>query len=975
MGILPDKILDESIISDFIDNINETSKEIIDDDKFSIPNPNLPGLGMLIKLETRVLEKSLASSFAPIFIGKNVLSKGLPEIKESLKSIKTIFSNPLQFLVDEGINSTLSDFPFPVSVVVNSTGGSTDDIRKLQTLIADASSDSIESKLENYDYDISFSSEDIPIEGIITTPDANSSSIKTLRVNNTTKTASVNTSLLLLGIGDEAMINVEGGSTSFVITNVSDYEGFKELSVEITNVTNAQESSEVKIPGFSNTTLSNDRKILLRGFTDENGGIIIPFSALGLVFPLSSLLSLNIGDFSTVSASSPTGAFIENLGNIGGLNPNQVFSGILAGKFPILDFKKLQDSKAAGNIDATEKAKEDLIGFGRLLQIAADNPFFLIRILLNYFRMLLLPVVIIKGVISGLAKKITNPVSLIRTVINGISNPLKLLCGLIAEGFLSFLSPFISPMITPIMSYEDALNDPDDPSKGLQPLFSDLICGRFKSGLSTYEPSQSFFAEQRNSLPTASGKTDLSIDLPYFISLSTSSPLEGELDEDALNDPDDPSKGLQPLFSDLICGRFKSGLSTYEPSQSFFAEQRNSLPTASGKTDLSIDLPYFISLSTSSPLEGELVIEYGDSDIIEYIKISSITNTVEDSTILISSLNIGSKISLTINGELGIFTITSKERIDADVPYYILGVLSDPSYLENNSTDMLYGDITQNSEKLSAVLSTENPNLTVLYIMEKYLPVKLIGIWESIKGLIAVTASIAIEIPSLLPSIIASLFGKKSSDIAIEGVSESIGLMYGGYSSLSFLGSNGSGSEESELWNAINQNSDSSTEEGIEDFFKVIGSDRLSNGDSDIILKDNLSVQDPGFSTDNLLGYSTLSTPTRLLGKNDFRYSQYSLDSLGNSIKVLNSIMYSMKDIVYLDENSYSYVLNGNIKVYGTENGERSTIFDGVVIDGINKFKVSKEPISMITTPNNMRVFINREMDFINNYLLPSLIS
>ena len=85
--------------------------------------------------------------------------------------------------------------------------------------------------------------------------------------------------------------------------------------------------------------------------------------------------------------------------------------------------------------------------------------------------------------------------------------------------------------------------------------------------------------------------------------------------------------------------------------------------------------------------------------------------------------------------------------------------------------------------------------------------------------------------------------------------------------------------------------------------------------------------------------------------------------------------MYSMKDIVYLDENSYSYVLNGNIKVYGTENGERSTIFDGVVIDGINKFKVSKEPISMITTPNNMRVFINREMDFINNYLLPSLIS
>ena len=48
MAVLPDKILTEQKIAEFIDQANTNAKNIVGDSKFTIPDPSLPGTGLLI---------------------------------------------------------------------------------------------------------------------------------------------------------------------------------------------------------------------------------------------------------------------------------------------------------------------------------------------------------------------------------------------------------------------------------------------------------------------------------------------------------------------------------------------------------------------------------------------------------------------------------------------------------------------------------------------------------------------------------------------------------------------------------------------------------------------------------------------------------------------------------------------------------------------------------------------------------------
>ena len=139
MAILPDKILADAEIASFIERVNTTADEIVGDSKFQIPNPNLPGLGLLVKLQNRAFEKSIASSFAPIFIGKKIIedAKESPArffsiINDGLDSINTLFRNPIQFIIDEGINNPLKEFPFPIAILF---GGRSKDANRLKQLI------------------------------------------------------------------------------------------------------------------------------------------------------------------------------------------------------------------------------------------------------------------------------------------------------------------------------------------------------------------------------------------------------------------------------------------------------------------------------------------------------------------------------------------------------------------------------------------------------------------------------------------------------------------------------------------------------------------------------------------------------------------------------------------------------------------------------------------------------------------------
>ena len=75
MAVLPDKILEDYEIEAFVNRVNSSAEKIVSDPRFKISSPSLPGVGLLLKLQIRAFEKSLASSFAPIFIGKNALNE------------------------------------------------------------------------------------------------------------------------------------------------------------------------------------------------------------------------------------------------------------------------------------------------------------------------------------------------------------------------------------------------------------------------------------------------------------------------------------------------------------------------------------------------------------------------------------------------------------------------------------------------------------------------------------------------------------------------------------------------------------------------------------------------------------------------------------------------------------------------------------------------------------------------------------
>ena len=158
MALLPDKILADAEIASFIERVNITADEIVGDSKFKIPNPSLPGLGLLIKLQIRAFEKSIAASFAPIFIGKKIIqdAKESPRrffsiINDGLDSIKTLFTNPIQFIIDEGINGPLEIFPFPVRILF---GGVSKDANRLKSLIDSAQPTQGSSVLQEYNYNL-----------------------------------------------------------------------------------------------------------------------------------------------------------------------------------------------------------------------------------------------------------------------------------------------------------------------------------------------------------------------------------------------------------------------------------------------------------------------------------------------------------------------------------------------------------------------------------------------------------------------------------------------------------------------------------------------------------------------------------------------------------------------------------------------------------------------------------------------------
>ncbi len=933
MAVLPDKILEDAEIEAFVERVNASAENIISDSKFKISSPNLPGIGLLLKLQIRAFEKSLAGTFAPVFIGKEALSEGFSGIESAFESIRTIFTNPLQFLLDEGVNSILGEFPFPLRLEI---GGGIDG--SLKDKFADLISDKKQTgdsfgQIQNFNYNLVYNSNSNPLDGEITTPGLSVKDISKIKVSNITKNGERNDLFGFLKAGDVIQLSDDEFNGSFVINSVSvNNDGTFTLSLSLTSVSPLNSSGgDVSIPGFKNATVTTERNIFLRQFLDENGNLKIPISALGLSLPLLSSLSISLGDFSKLKDDSPSKKFMENLSERSGLQFSEILAGIIDGKFPKIDFEQLQKDSIEGNSESTEKAKEDMVVLGRLLQIGSSDPFFLIKIIFNYVKLLLLPINVVIGVIKGLSEIITGPVSLIKTIIKGIVNPLGLLCDLISNAFLEALRPYIqNPILSVGMTWQEALNEPNSDRRGLQPLISDMVCGKFSRDLKNYTPDQSFFQNLSESIP----------------------------------DKENP--------------QFQPGL----------------------------NIDYNTFFDSRNPSQGEVSVNSSDPKKVTIFKVSGITSTVENSTAVLTSLNVGDEFSFSLQNSYSLFRISSKKyETESEYPFFEFGVQYVKSGVENaqdkNIEELQIDGIDTSS--LKSKLNVSNPDKTFLFIIEKYLPVKMVAVWESIKGVIAIFGGLAQQVPSLLPAIIRSLLGlnanKSTEELveaikntessggssSVEGVEQTINLIYDGESSLMYLstdnesrgGSNYSTDARDALKDLI-QNSSTDNSPGIENiFYDLFLGQKESGGDTSIIRQKLSTALGKSTTSNEFLNYKkgrNYEFPELAPSKDDFYYGQLSLIDVGKSVKVLSEILIRFENVYYFS-NSGVDLDEWFITVYErpVDGSSRTVIYDGNVYNALNRFKFTNQSFGKRIDFRDLRIIVNREMNFLVEYGLPSL--
>jgi hypothetical protein len=889
MAVLPDKLLSDREISDFIDRVNQRSDEILGESKFKIPGPELPGVGLLIKLQIRAFEKSIASFLAPVFLGKSLIKKArestrfFKTLKDGFNDIKKIFTNPIQFVLDEGINSVLGQFPFPIAILF---GGSSKNIQRLKSLIDGASSSTGEGAFSEYDYDLILNSNRVPEPGQLTTPAQKISEITSVRVNYQTKVTGENAPVNFLKPGDTFSLSDASGTFSYGVSQLKNENTFSEIFLQLKSQNSPSSTSKtVFAPGFGSKTLRLSQAILLREFLTPDGKLIIPFSVLGVNFPLLSSLSFEIGDFSRLKDDNPIKDYVTRLENNSGLKFNQILSGMLDGVFPTLDWDSIQNPNSKGY--KKQIASEELVSLSRLLQIGINNPFFLIKILLNYVKLLLLPLQVVIGVIKGLAQKVTGPFSLIQFVFQIIANPLKALCGLVSTAFLEFLRPYVEPAVSAIIPWNELVQDPNDENRGLKPLFSDLICGNFEKRLKSYQPNPSFFRAQSNSL-TTSANAPQQIQLPFDLS-------------------------------------------------------NNEIPSSGQITKNSTDLK-----------------------TVTLIKISEFTNTVENALPFLAGLNTGEIVTFSENNTFQNYLVSNKIfRINPAGNYFDIFVQA-ISTQQSTTIQQNQGQSTV-SQNFKASLTINNPDKTFLFILEKYLPVKAIAVWESVKGILSLTIALASEMPSLIPSVFRSLFSDgqnlSQSQILLGSTLDLVVSLYEGEpgildgSSGDSLKRNISDEEKADIikgsqeaLSAIIGNDSSQNYEGIDTIFYNLQEARALEGKSIYVTKNRIQ---------------------NLAERQKFRFDSLSISKLGTNLKVLLSI-YNL----ILSQNDRLAPKNLSLKVYGSDGTNSFLIYSGDLYPAFLQYRIIEQTPSDTQNRFNvesMRNVIEENLRYTGVYLLTTL--
>ena len=709
MAVLPDKILTEQKIAEFIGQANTNAKNIVGDSKFTIPDPSLPGTGLLIKLWIRQAEKSFSSYFVPILAIKEVLNNPL-EIPGKIGDISGFIKNPLQDLLDETVNNQVaSDFFLPLRLILD--GKSSADFGRLKDLVDRADSERSSPAADTrpkFPY---------VLGKIGAAPEAGEYTINTADPETSTSLSislqdyngdSTGVSFSSLVRGDIISLDQDGISQSWVIKSIVVNPDYYTFGVVPQNETRAQEifSVQEKTVYFQTTPnpLTAGAKALLALLTDGSGKIKFPITItlsdllpiVGLPsigFPLDQI-SLEIGDFNALPKDSALAKKIKELEEKSGWNfQTDVLDKIFKGKYPKLDYPKDPNQPKSEKL----KAREELLAIAKLVQLIFTSPGDFFKIIGNYLKLLLLPLQIVIGTIETLfAAVLKNPLRIFSIIAKFLTDPIGALGDLIADAILSTIRPYIEPTLTAAgISWEDATN------------------------------------ERINGNPTG--------------------------------------KGLRPLVSDLVIGRFKcKGI---KGTGNGTITQTSPTPGATGD-ESSIQFTnysYVVKYDGTPPQEGEVSLNNLDLNKVNVIKISSLDADVNSTLSNLVELVPGSEISIPKDGGTWVYAVNQRISPTGNLSYfdYQVSLVYGPGQdSPTGIADQIQSASSPVNGRNRAVLSpganlanfqfiSSDPFLQCL--IDNYLPIKIIAIWESVKGILGVILGFVATIPFLIGAVFESL--------------------------------------------------------------------------------------------------------------------------------------------------------------------------------------------------------------------------
>lgn len=702
MALIPDKILTDEKISEFIDQTNANAKKIVGESKFVIPSPDLPGVGMLIKLWIRQAEKSFSSYFVPILIVKDVLSKPLEIPGKILGDVASFVNNPINELLNQTINTQTKENLFiPLEVLFNQNPSA--NFSNLDSLIARADSESLienaagqkfpyvkgesNSDPKNGEYTVNADVLDSATSLSLSTKDYNGDSIESL--------------LIPLIPGDFISLEYDGISQTWIIKSIVKNSGYYTFSVEAQNESNVDLATNIEEKTVYAQVAQNPssagknalKALIVKADGTINYPIVINVSDLLKIVGVSAVseilnsIQIKIADFNSLPDDSPIKKKIKDLEAKSGWNFKELLSSVLKGKYPVLSYPPDGEKKSS-----KFKAREEILALVKLFDILVNDTASFFKILAGYSKLLLLPLQVVIGTLKAIFSSVLeNPLSIFSLIIKLLTDPIGAIGGLVAEAVLESIRPYIEPTIQAAnITWEEAKEEKINGNltgKGLKPLVADLITGRFKcSGID--------------------------------------------------------STGNSPITS-----------------SSFGA-------TGSSQPITFTNYSYYFKYDGTNPESGEVSLNSSDFNKVTTIKISSFDSSVVSTLSNLVELTPGSEISIPSGTDTWVYAVNQKNSPTGDLSYfsYEVSLIYGPGQSEPNTSLVNSSNraiLSAGSNLSNVQFITADPFLQCL--IDNYLPVKLIAVWESLKGIVGVVLGFVITIPFLLKAVIESLFSSDAS--------------------------------------------------------------------------------------------------------------------------------------------------------------------------------------------------------------------